>query len=220
MRNLLPSLSILLFLSTNAFSQAYESSTEYDKKKQAAIAIDYNYSEEAVENAILKRMEKLGYNGKAEKGLFNKDKGFRVYKNTIISEISDKSMDYVLKVDQKSRKEDDKSIIYLVLLKDGENAMSSLDGYDIDKVKSFLNNLLPDVEAANLELQIDKQGEVIVKAEKKFKNLRSDKEDLENKIKKLQDDIRKNLKEQEDTQQDIENQRKALEDLKSRRKSS
>jgi len=165
-------------------------------------------------------MEKLGYNGKAEKGLFNKDKGFRVYKNTIISEISDKSMDYVLKVDQKSRKEDDKSIIYLVLLKDGENAMSSLDGYDIDKVKSFLNNLLPDVEAANLELQIDKQGEVIVKSEKKFKNLRSDKEDLENKIKKLQDDIQKNLKEQEDTQKDIENQRKALEDLKSRRKSS
>ena len=99
-------------------------------------------------------MEKLGYNGKDEKGLFNKDKGFRVYKNATIPEISSKSMDY------------------------------------------------------------------IVKAEKKFKNLRSDKEDLENKIKKLQDDIQKNLKDQEDTQKDIENQRKSLEDLKFKRKSA
>jgi hypothetical protein len=220
MRKLIPALFILLSISTNAFTQAYESSTEYDKKKQLAIAIDYNYSEQAVENAIMKKMEKLGYNGKAEKGLFNRDKGFRVYKNTSISEISTKSMDYVIKVDQKSRKEVDKSIIYLVMLKDGENAMSTLDASDIDNAKSFLNNLLPDVEAANLELQIDAQGDVLVKAEKKLRNLRSDKEDLENKIKKLQDDIQKNLKDQDDAQKDIENQRKSLEDLKSRRKSS
>lgn len=220
MRKLIPALFILLSISTNGFTQAYESSTEYDKKKQFAIAIDYNYSEQAVENAIMKKMEKLGYNGKAEKGLFNRDKGFRVYKNTSISEISSKSMDYVIKVDQKSRKEDDKSIIYLVMLKDGENAMSTLDASDIDNAKSFLNNLLPDVEAANLELQIDAQGDVLVKAEKKLRNLRSDKEDLENKIKKLQDDIQKNLKDQDDAQKDIENQRKTLEDLKSRRKTS
>ena len=83
-----------------------------------------------------------------------------------------------------------------------------------------MNNLLPDIEAANLELQIEKQQEVIVKGEKKFKNLRSDKEDMENKIKKLQSDIQKNLKEQEDTQKDIENQRKALEELKLKRKPS
>ena len=220
MRKLISALFTLISISTNGFTQAYESSTEYDKKKQLAIAIDYNYSEQAVENAIMKKMEKLGYNGKAEKGLFNRDKGFRVYKNTSISEISTKSMDYVIKVDQKSRKEDDKSIIYLVLLKDGENAMSTLDASDIDNAKSFLNNLLPDVEAANLELQIDAQGDVLVKAEKKLRNLRSDKEDLENKIKKLQDDIQKNLKDQDDAQKDIENQRKTLEDLKSQRKTS
>src|SRR5258706_9784881 len=132
MRKLIPALCVLLFISATGFTQAYESSTEYDKKKQAAIAIDYNYSEEAVENAISKKMEKLGYKGKDEKGLFNKDKGFRVYKNASIPEISTKPMDYVIKVDQKSRKENDKSIVYLVLLKDGENAMSSFDGYDID----------------------------------------------------------------------------------------
>ena len=104
MRKLIPALFILLAISIDGFTQAYETTTEYDKKKQAAFASDYNYSEEAVENAIIKKMEKLGYNGKAEKGLFNKDKGFRVYKNTLISEISSKSMDYVLKVDRKAGK--------------------------------------------------------------------------------------------------------------------
>jgi len=220
MRKLIPALYVLLFISATGFAQAYESSTEYDKKKQAAIAIDYNYSEEAVENAISKKMENLGYKGKDEKGLFNKDKGFRVYKNASIPEISTKPMDYVIKVDQKSRKESDKSIVYLILLKDGENAMSSFDGYDIDHVKSFLDNLLPDVEAANLELQIQAQEDVIVKANKKFKSLQSDKEDMENKIKKLQDDIEKNLKKQDDAQKDIEDQKKSLEDLKRKRKSS
>ena len=220
MKKLIPALLVLLFSSINAFTQAYESSTEYDKKKQTALSIDYNYREEAVENAIIKKMEKLGYNGKDEKGLFNKDKGFRVYKNATITEISSKSMDYIVKVDQKSRKEDDKSIVYLIILKDGENAMSGFDGYDLDHAKSFLNSLLPDVEAANLELQIQAQEDVLVKANKKLKNLQSDKGDLENKIKKLEDDIQKNLKDQENTQKDIENQRKGLEDLKLKRKSA
>jgi len=219
MRKLIPALIVVLLFSTSGFTQAYESSAEYDKKKQTAIAIDYNYSEEAVENAISKKMESLGYNGKDEKGLFNKDKGFTVYKNAIISDISSKKLDYIIKVDQKSRKENDKSIVYLIILNDGENAISGFNGYDVDHVKSFLNNLLPDVEAANLELQIHAQEDVLVKANKKFKNLQSDKEDMENKIKKLQGDIEKNLKSQEDAQKDIENQQQALEDLKRKRKS-
>lgn len=220
MTKLITALFVLLFISAAGFTQAYESTTGYDKKKQAAFAIDYDYPGEAVENAIIKKMEKLGYNGKEEKGLFNKDKGARVYKNTSIPEISSRSLDYIVKVDRKSRKENDKSTLYLIVLKDGENARNSMDASEGGQVQSFLNNLLPEVEAANLELQIDAQQDVVVKTEKKLKNLRADKEDMESKIKKLQDDIQKNLKDQESTQKDIEDQKKALEDLKSRRKSS
>ena len=53
----------------------------YDKKKQRAIMIDYTYSAEAVQNAIVKKMERMGYKPKEEKGIFNKDKGFLVFKN-------------------------------------------------------------------------------------------------------------------------------------------
>ncbi len=74
------------------------------------------------------------------------------------------------------------------------------------------------MEAADLELQIIAQEDVIVKAEKKLKGLRSDKEDMEKKIQKLQDDIKKNEKDQTDTQQDVENQKVNLETLKGKRK--
>lgn len=198
-------------------AQAYESKIEFNKKKQDAFAIDYAYSPEAVENAVVARMEKLGYKTKEEKGLFNKDKGFRVYKNAFVTEISDQSMDYILRVERKSRKEKDEAVLYLIMQKDGSNAKAGFDAWDVDKVKSFLNNLRPDVEAADLELQILAQEEVVVRAEKKLKSLLDDKEDMEKKIKKLEDDIKKNIKDQEDTQKDIESQKQNLENLRSRR---
>jgi len=212
---------LLLFtisITSCVFSQAYEGTVEYDKKKQAAFVIEYHYSAEAVENAILQKMEKLGYKGKEEKGLFNKDKGFHVFKNAYITEISSNSMDYMIKVEQKSRKAKDESVVYLIINKDGENAMAKFDAYDVKQAKEFLNNLEPEVVAADLELQIKDQEDMVAKAEKKFRNLQSDKKDMEDKIKKLQDDIQKNIKDQDNTQKDIENQRQILENLKLKRK--
>ena len=42
-----------------AFSQAYESHITYGKKKQKAISIDYTYPQEAVQNAIVQKIEKF-----------------------------------------------------------------------------------------------------------------------------------------------------------------
>ena len=127
-------------------------------------------------------MDKLGYKGKTEKGLFNKDKGFRIYKEAHVREISQKNYDYIIYVEQKSKKEKDASLIYLIInTKDGENVIQSDDILVIDKAKDFLNNLQPDVQAAHLELQIAAQAEVITKAEKKLKGLVDDKSDLEKK---------------------------------------
>jgi peptidoglycan hydrolase CwlO-like protein len=96
--------------------------------------------------------------------------------------------------------------------------MAKFDAYDVKQAKEFLNNLEPEVVAADLELQIKDQEDMVAKAEKKFRNLQSDKKDMEDKIKKLQDDIQKNIKDQDDTQKDIENQRQILENLKLKRK--
>ena len=162
----------------------------------------------------------MGYKGKEEKGLFNKDKGYRVFKNAYVTDISADRMDYVMLVERKSRKQKDESVLYLIIQKDGGNAMAGFDAAQMDRAKIFLNDLHPKVEEAFLEMQIKDQESVVTKAEKKYKELRDDKESMENKIKKLQDDIETNLKNQEETSRDIENQRKLLESLKLKRKSA
>jgi hypothetical protein len=201
----------LLSLSAATMAQAYEDNVQYDKKKQPAIAIDYSYPAQAVENAIVERMEKLGYRAKEEKGILNRDKGFLVFKNAYVTDISKEKMDYIIKVERKSRKESDEAVLYLIMQKDGANAMDKLEANDIGKAKVYLNNMLPDIEAANLELQIKAQEEVVAKAEKKLKGLQDDKIELERKLSE-------NAKSQEDTIKDIEAQKTSLETLRGKRK--
>jgi hypothetical protein len=208
-----------ILLATYCYSQAHETTIEYDKKKQKALVTEFPYSPEAVENAIIERMDKLGYKGREEKGIFNKDKGFRIYSEASVREISQKNFDYIIYIEQKSKKEKDASLIYLIInTKDGQNVIQAEDVLVVDKAKDFLNNLTPDVHAAHLELQIAAQAEVVTKAEKKLKSLQDDKTDLEKRILKLQDDMKKNENDQVETQKDIELQKKNLEDLKGKRK--
>jgi len=211
MKRFLLFICITFQVSAPAFSQAYESSITYNKKKQKTITIDYAYPQEAVQNAIVQKIEKLGNAGKEEKGLFNKDKGFIIFKDALVTDISDERMDYILKIERKSRRDKDETTLYLVLNKGGEDAITSMSAYDVGRAKMFLNNLLPEIEEANLELQIKAQDDAVVKSEKKFKDLQDEKADLEKKLKKNAEDI-------ENQQKQIENQRQTLEGLKGKRK--
>lgn len=192
-----------------ANAQAYEGNVEYDKKKQSAFLIDYSYPAEAVENAIVNRMGRLGYKSKEEKGLFNKDKGFRNFRDAFITEISADRMDYIIKVESKGKKSD-AALVYLIILKDGVNMKSSFDPSQVEKVKAFLNGLQPDVVAEKLELDIIAQEEAVAKAEKKLRGLKDDQSDLEKKLKKNADD-------QRDTEREIEAKKQALDGLKGQR---
>lgn len=203
-------ITICTLLSSVAFGQTYEGTIEFDKKKQQAFVIDYTYPPEAVENAFVQKIEKLGYSSKTEKGLFNKNKGFIVFRNTVISEIDPLQRDYMVKIDKRSRKSADESTLYLVVMSNDQNIMPAMKTDDIAKAKAFLNNLLPEIEGAKLELDIKGNEETIVKSEKEFKKLQDEKADLEKKLKKNQEDIEKQTKL-------IETQRTALDTLKSKR---
>ena len=192
-------------------AQAYEGDVQFDKQKQPAIVIEYRYPAAAVENAFNLRMQKAGYKPKEEKGILNRDKGFFIYKNAYITDISKDRLDYIIRVDRKSRKEEDAATLYLIIQKDGENALNKMDAYDVGNAKAYLNNLLPDIEAANLELQIQAQEEVVAKAEKKLKGLQDDKLDLERKL-------AANEKAQDETIKDIQNQKQALGTLMGKRR--
>ncbi len=180
------------------WSQAYEGRIDYDKKKQQAIVIDYSYPPDAVQNAIVQKMGKMGYKAKEEKGLFNKDKGFLVFRNAYVTDISGDRMDFVINVERKSRKASDESVLYMIMIRNGENALMTMEPGNINKAKSFLNNMLPEVEAADLELRIKDQEETVASE------------------KKLSD----NKAEQEATQKDIEAQKQALGILMGNRKTN
>jgi peptidoglycan hydrolase CwlO-like protein len=173
-----------------------------------------------VEGAFIEKMGKIGYKAKEEKGMFNNDKGFRNYRNSTIKEITGTAMDYVVKIERKSRKDKDETTFYLIINKDGTNMMDVLDEAVKDNAKTFLKDLLPAIEAYDLEVKIKDQEESLSKAEKKQKKLEDDLSDMEKKLKKLEDDIDENKKDQEKQKEEIIIQKSALESLKGKRKAN
>jgi hypothetical protein len=200
-----------VFSSMMVLAQSYEGTIEYQKKDQKAMVIDFPYSPSVVEDAIVMKMEKMGHKKK-------ESKGFLVYKNVVISEISSEPADYMIKVERKSRKEKDESVVYVVMNRAEENLIARSDAMINSNVKTFLNEMTPHVEAHNLEVEIKKQEEAVAKAEKKLKNLVADKESMEKKIKNLQDDLKENAKDQESQAKEIETQKQALEAMVGKRK--
>lgn len=212
---LLAAASLLLL---RAGAQAYEGSAEYNKKKQTAYMVEFTYPQEAVQNAVVQKMATLGYKPREEKGLFNRDKGFLVFKNSAITDVSSRTLDYFVKVDKKGRKDGEGSILTVIVNNsNGENASGFFDENERRRMLGFLNNLQPEVEAANLELQIRDQTDVVTQSEEKLKKLRSDQTDMEKKIKDLQDKIARNLKDQDAAQKDLDNQKQALDALRAKR---
>jgi len=203
-------LSILLSLAIVVNAQSREGSIEYLKKDYKAMVVEFPYSPSVVEDAITSRMEKLGYKKKTSKG-------FLVYKNAVLSEISSEPADYMIKVERKSRKEKDESVVHFVMLRVDEDILGRNDALINSNARTFMDRLVPEVDAYNLDLEVRAQEKVVERAKKKLKGLEEDKEILEKKIKQLQDDLEKNAKSQVSQQQEIEKQEKVLEDLKSRR---
>jgi len=198
------------FYTTNA--QSYEGSVGYQKKEEKAIIIEFPYPPSVVEDAIIDKMQKLGYKKK-------ESKGFLVFKNAILADISSEPADYMIKVERKSRKDKDESIVYLLINRNDENIIARSDALINSNSKTFLNHLSPDVEAYNVEVQIREQETAVAKAEKKLKDLQDDRETMEKKIKNLQEDLKENAKDQEDLKKEIEKQKQGLEAVKSRRRS-
>lgn len=208
----------VIFSCIVTMAQGYEASLEYDKKKQSAVARDFYFTQEAVEKGLSKRMEKMGFSGKDEKGLFNRDKGFKVYKNLMIHEITSSVNNYYFKAETRGKKDNPVTTLYVIVVDNsGNNLFTTGTNDDRQRAKSFLNGLTNEIEVAELELKIADQEDVVSKAEKKLKLLKDDKDSMEKKIAALQDSIKKNITDQENTEKDIEAQKKTLENLRSKR---
>lgn len=202
-------LAAMLIVSRFVSAQSYEGTVDYQKNKQPTAVIELPYPPGVVEDAIKDKMKRMGYSGK-------ESKGFIVFKG--VRDSTGKEMDYLVRVERKSRKERDESVVYLFGQGANIDMTKTGGGSDIDYLKTQLNKMQPDIEAYNLEVQIADQEETVKKAQRKFDKLQDDQKSLEKKLKRLQDDIADNKKDQDNQQKEIESQKKILDTLKSKRK--
>jgi hypothetical protein len=91
--------------------------------------------------------------------------------------------DLYFKVERKSRQEKGSTLVSLLLTapKEGDVAGAGLHYLNMEEAKAYLNDLVPAIEAYNLEQAIRQQNGAVIKAEARFKSLTSDGADLEQK---------------------------------------
>lgn len=209
---------LLLFamrIATYSQLAATEGKIEYQKGDKPAAVIEIPYSPGIVEAAIKDMQLK---NGIKEERL----KGMLVYKGARLTPTDGEIVDLYVYVDKKGKKNDNASIVYLILGRPNENVSlrTADDAFRIPEAKDFLNRFVPVVEAYNLELNIAQQEEVIRKTEKKFSSLDDDKKEIENEIRELQDKLEQVKRDQEAVNAEISKQRSVRDGMLSRRVSS
>ena len=122
-------------------------------------------------------------------------------------------MDYAFKVERKSKKEKDITMIYMVMnIND-----SSVTADNSTNAKAFLKELMPSVDALNTEYMANDQLKILTKSQKKLKNLQDDKASMEKKILNLQDDLKTNAKDQADQQKEVQRQQEILDAIKTKK---
>lgn len=191
-----------MILTNICFAQAYEGTVKYKKIQQPAIVMVYNYPAEIVENALKAKLADKRLKGSTSKGFIR-------YNNSVISEISKTPLDYSFRIEESGRRDKKIATVYMVM--EGSNAITNDAASYAANGKLFLNQLTPNVEQSNYITQIKKQEELMVKEEKKLKELKDDNESLQKKIKE-------NERQQATQQKVIASQNSILRDLKSKLK--
>ncbi|SRR5579871_149385 len=193
-------LAILLVGKTASHAQAaYDSKIDYQKTSINSAAIELAYSQDVSEDAIKDYMAKKGFKNSSSKG-------FIVFRGAKLDSSDSESRDLYFKIDKK-KKEKDISVISLFSTKPNIDVLvkDSTDNGQTDKAKIFLNNLVPYIDAHNLEVQIGSQQEVLKKAQKKQNSLANEQADLEKKLRKIQADLDQNKIDQATQTQAMQN---------------
>ncbi|NJO25637.1 MAG: hypothetical protein HC867_07580 [Bacteroidia bacterium] len=178
---------LLLFLQTSAQDTAaraditssdaienyksYEGTVEFQKTKQPATIIEFPFSPSVTEEAIKNHFSGMGIKVKEYKG-------FMLAKGVKLSSSDADFKDIYYKVERKSRKERDISLVYVITANPEENIgtkTSAGGGTALFTIAAgaagFVEGLGPHVNAYNHELKIQEQEEGVKKAERKYKNL-------------------------------------------------
>jgi chromosome segregation ATPase len=168
-----------------------------------------------VANAIKENLNKQGI--KEEKL-----KGYQVFKGVKLNDYDSEVVDLYFKVDKKSRKDKNNSVVSMIIGRPNENVAlrTTDDTHRISDGKDFLNSLIPAVEEKNLEVNISEQDATVNKSQKKLRKLEDQQKNLERKIRNLEDKLAENKKDQESENEELNKQRSMKEAMQGRRSDS
>ena len=191
---------------------------EYNGGKYPGYIIEYAANPDLVEAAIKEEL-------KAQNAKPKSSKGFLVYRNVILSQIDrSKMVDAFISIERKSRKEDNQSVVSMILTNPGEisdekkkNSDASAAATFIPNGNLFLNGLQGGVNLKQYEQKLSAQEESVKKSEKKLADLKDDQSSLEKKIAKMQKELEDNKKEQEAKAAALDAEKKALDALRAKK---
>lgn len=191
-------------------AQVGEAVVDFNKTKRTVKSMEIEEVPAVVEQAIINKMLKSGYKAKTSKGWME-------FKDVVDSNISDERSDLYIKVEKKSRKEKDESVVYFFTSKPGDHATPVPFSGEVHSNGGFYSDVVKFTVAERLKRDIKSQEEVLKKSKKKYDDLVKDQASLEKKIKDLQNDLESNKKKQEAQVKDVETQQSVLEQMSSKR---
>jgi hypothetical protein len=196
------------------YGQAHGGTVEFKRNKQPAAVIEFAYAPDVVTAAMNDHLSKKG------KSKANDMKGFTTYRNTQQVAIDSVNADLYFKMERKSRKEKEVTVVSLLLTMPmaGGTAAKNVSHLDMEQAKAYLNGLVPAIEAYGLEAQIKELNDAVAKAESKYSGLVKVGQDLEKRRENIDKNIRENKNQQQSQMNEVENQKQKLADMVRRRK--
>ena len=209
---------LLFSFLTSAFSFAQspmQTTVEYNGQKYPCYITEYNLPPEETQNVIQQKLKSQGYNA-------DKSKGFLVYRNVRLKDLnSDEAQDVFFKIERKSRREKDKSLVTMIaaksgLIPDGKvKGAATLTNVGSAAISvSFIKSFQSAMNLQQYNLEVAAQENEVAGAEKKLKSLLDEQEKLEKKIKDYQDDLEQNKKDQAKQDKEITKQKALLDQKK------
>lgn len=202
----------ILFFHVAVFSQSRYVFINFKDVQRPGVQSDFSYPEKTVNNAIEEKLKSMGYKSKDVKG-------YTMYRGVVLPELGTQTYDLYFKVDRRSKKDKDNSSVSMLVSSGNENFISdSSDSQTMSRAKTFLDNLMPSIASYDLQQQINAQEDALKKAEKKYKSLQNDGDELQKRKRKIEDQINENQKDQKDGLNEVEKQKQLFEALKARRR--
>lgn len=204
---------IALFFN-HAYGQAVEGTVAQGNNNLPAAVIELPVAPDVATAAMKDHLSKKG------KSRTTDIKGFVTFRNTDSIPSDSTTADLYFKVERKSRREKEFSLVSLLLTTPGSNTSSTARTrhLNIEEAKAFLDELQPAIIAFDLERQIKEQNETVIKEETRYRNLDEERSELVKRQEGMGQKILDKQNEQQSQKTEVEKQKQILTELVTKRK--